>query len=38
VLHQAVCGAEGAISEHCRNVWRIASDKEADRLKVIESL
>lgn len=38
MLHQAVCGTEGAISKHCHNVRCIASDEETDHLKVIENL
>jgi hypothetical protein len=38
VLGQAVCGAEGTIGKYRRNLRCIAGDKEADRLKVIESL
>lgn len=38
MLSQAVCGAEGAISKHRRDVGCVASNKEADRFKVIESL
>jgi len=38
VLGKAVCGAEGAIGKYRRNLGCIAGDKEANRLKVIESL
>jgi hypothetical protein len=38
VLYKAVCGAEGAISKYCCNVGCVASDKEANGLKVIEGL
>lgn len=38
VLHQTVSSTEGTISKHSRNLWSVASDKEADRLKIIESL
>lgn len=38
VLDQAVCGVEGATSKYRRNVRCVASNEEADRLKVIESL
>lgn len=38
VLYQAVRGTEGSISKHSRNLRCVASDEEADRLKIIESL
>ncbi len=38
VVWEAIGGAERAIGEHSRNLRCIASDEEADRVKVIESL
>jgi len=38
VVCEAIGSAERAIGEHSRNLRCVASDEEADRVKVIESL